>query len=293
MAPRPYHPHSDAARHLQVRFTGAIDQHLRSLDEIKACHAELAGMLQDRGEIDGRWQEEHQRILHERDRLRNNNEALRKWGDDLQRGNLELQEYEKRYHEARSHLAQMEEENRRLRHEAEATAQLRTKLSQRETQLANARKVLRENGFDEHGEKIAGIGDGERRNRKELHDWVMQYFRVAANQESELKALVDSVEGAGWKDLNGKVQMLKAYISEVGCERENKEDEWKRYIGPIYGSQSPIPAPIGGDDTGADADDEGEEDGANANGARKGMFFFFSMLLECGRLTSYRTFEGA
>jgi hypothetical protein len=275
MAPRPYHSHNDAARHLQARFTGAIDQHLRSLDEIKACQAELQGMLQDRGEIDGRWQEEHQRLLHERDRLRSDIVALRQWGQDLQQGNLELQQYENRYRETRNLYEQMEEENRRLRHEAEAAALLRTQLSQRETQLANARKVLRENGFDEHGEKIAGIGDGERRNRKELHDWVMQNFRVAANQESKLRSLVDSVEGAGWKELPGELQMLKAYVSDVARERENKEEEWKRYIGPIYGSQSPIPAPTGGDDTGADADDEGEgDDDANANGARKGRFLF-------------------
>ncbi|KAF8533598.1 hypothetical protein BDD12DRAFT_864409 [Trichophaea hybrida] len=268
MAPRPYSPRKEMAMHIQSRFTGAMDKHQRSLDEIKACHADMAGLLEDRNNIDSRWHEEHHKVMLERDRFRQNNDSLRAWGIDLQRGNLELQEYERKYHEARQLMSAMEEDNKRLREENRMAAQLEAKLKQRESQLANARKVLKENGFDEHGDRQS-VGPGERRTRKELDDWVMERFVEGSKHEEELKALVDGVESAGWKDLNGRLHTLKVYLNDMNRERVHKEAEWKRYIGHLYGSQSPV-LKAGMDDAGADADDEGDgNDAVNGTGGKK------------------------
>lgn len=279
MAPRPYSPRKEMAMHLQTRFTGAMDKHQRSLDEIKACHAEMVGLLEDRNGIDSRWHEEHQKVLVERDHFRQKNDSLRAWGYDLQRGNLELQEFEKKYNEARSHLSAMEEENRRLREENKVVVQLQAKLNQREGQLANARKVLKENGFDEHGDRQS-VGPGERRTRKELDDWVMERFVEGSKHEEELKNLVDGVESAGWKDLNGRLHTLKAYLNDMNREREHKEAEWKRYIGHLYGSQSPV-LKAGMDDVGADADDEGDgDDAVNGTTGKKGTNYILHLCYE-------------
>lgn len=244
--------------HLQARLTGAIDKHQRSMDEIKACQAEMAGLLDERSHIDQRWHEEHQKVLLERDRLRSNNDKMRVWGEDLQRGNLELQEFKVKYHAAHDHITHVEEENRHLREELSSVQHIRNRLTDRESQLANARKALRENGFDQHGERSLSVGAGERRSRKELDDWVMDRFMAGSKHEEELKRLVDQVEGAGWKDLNGKLHTLKAYLNEMNKERGIKQKEWKRYIGRVYGSQSPSLEDSGMDDAGADADDEGD-----------------------------------
>ena len=254
------------AMHLQARFTGALDKHQRSLDEIKVCQAEMAALIQDRSSIESRLQEEIQTLTMERDRLHVNNDALRTWGNDLQRGNLELQEYERRYKECTRHIGHMEEENRRLRADKSRMAD---KLLQREDQLANARKLLRENGFDKHGERPNSVGPGDRRSRKELDDLVRETFVVMSGHEEALTSLVDGVEAAGWKDLTGKFNKLRAQLNQMNSDRDLREREWKKSIGNFYGSQSPMPPP--GDDAGADADgeDNGEEDDKR-NGNRKG-----------------------
>jgi len=233
-----------------------MEKHLRSLEELKGCTSEANAFIQNISGIDARWHEEAQNLAAERDNLLANNRDLRAWGDDLQRGNLELQQFERQYHDVSRHIAQLEDENRRLRSDAALVSQLKAELARREAQLANSRMVLRENGFDESGERASSVGPGERRTRRELDDWVSRGYADACKHEKDLKVLVDSVESAGWKDLNGRLHTLKTYLAEMKREREQKEGEWKRYVGHIYGSQSPIPSSV--DDAGDDADDEEE-----------------------------------
>lgn len=263
-----HHPQKDIAVLLQSRINSAMEKHLRSLEELKASTEDANAFIQNVSSHHVRWQEEVQNLAMERDTLLANNRDLRAWGDDLQRGNLELQQFERKFHDASRHIAQIEDENRRLRSDAELVSRLQANLAHREAQLANARMVLRQNGFDASGERASSVGPGERRTRRELDEWVSRGYADACRHEKELKVLVDGVESAGWKDLNGRLHTLKAYLAEMKREREQKEGEWKRYIGHIYGSQSPIPPSR--DDAGDDADDEGE--GKVIVNGIKGMF---------------------
>lgn len=242
-----------------------MEKHQRSLDELKASTTEANAFIQSVSELHVRWHDEAQNLALERDNLLANNRDLRSWGDDLQRGNLELQQFERKFHEASRRVAQLEDENRRLQSDADLVSQLKATLARQEAQLADSRKVLRENGFDESGERVSSVGAGESRTRRELDAWVLRGYADACKHEKDLKALVDNVETAGWKDLNGRLHTLKSYLADMKREREQKEGEWKRCVGHFYGSQSPIPSR--GDDAGEDAGDRGDGKGT-VNGTK-------------------------
>ena len=162
------------------------------------------------------------------DRLRGNCNKLREWGDNLERGNLELQDYKRKYEDGYGHTLRLQDETRQLRADLDAA---HARIREREAQLANAHKALREHGFDAFGERSFDVGMGERKTREELDDWVRGLFSADFKREAEFKRLVDEVEIAGWKQLPGRLQTLKVFLDETSKERSAKKGEWSRVIG--------------------------------------------------------------
>jgi hypothetical protein len=216
-------------------------------------------------------------LSQERDELRQQIHRANAWIEELQRGNIELQSKDKevrQWHDAYDH----EREGHLVATENLGIVEAR--LRQRDYQLENARKVIRENHLDEYGSPTPDSErDGGRRSRKELDEWVNQRFQTEAVQTRRLSQLVDEVENAGWKDVTTKLEVMRKFIRETDAERQEKMSEWPRLIGRIYSpsplprSASPMPPQQQTEDTrmqdaGEDADDESRQ----VNGDRKGWF---------------------
>ena len=288
----PYNPHKELTLHLQSRFQGALDAHQRSLDEIKACRSEMTTLLDEKSVISTHWHEEHQKLLVERDRLLQVTDSLRAWGSDLQCGNLELQEFQRKYQDAHSRLLALEDEHRRLRADHHALASQLSAPTPIPTPIpapapAPARNQPSANGHA--NANVNGGGDGHSdgtdqqqqqqqsrsMSKEELDNWVMErWFRDGAMHEGKLTALMDGIEGANWKDMHDRLHTLKAHLAEMHRERRLREAEWRRLVGrrslsPLPPPPPPPPPPLpklplppppsGADCAGADAD--GEADG--------------------------------
>ena len=263
----PYNPRKELTLHLQSRFQGALDAHQRSLDEIKACRSEMTTLLDEKSAINTRWHEEHQKLLTERDRLLQVTESLRAWGSDLQCGNLELQEFQRKYQDAHARLLALEDEHRRLRADHHALASQLSAPTPAPAPApppapapvpapAPARNQPSANGHA--NANVNGGGDGHSNgtdqqqqqqqqqsrslSREELDNWVMErWFRDGAMHEGKLTALMDGIEGANWKDMHGRLHTLKAHLAEMHRERRLREAEWRRLVGRR--SLSPLPPP--------------------------------------------------
>lgn len=249
IAPRQYPSHQDLTSQLQSRLNTAVEKHSRSIDEIRACHTEIATIMNERSDVDQRIHEEHANMLVERDRLRDDLQRMRTWGEDIQRGNLELQGFERGYRDYKERLIRADEYNSYLQNSV--ISKLEANVRERDAELEKVRKVLDVNGLDVTGHRKTSFGAGNRKSKTELDDWVQDRFATESKHEGKLRELVDGVESAGWKDLPGKLQMLKMYLQDMHQERESKQSDWKRFISLVY--------PVNCDDeAGEDADDEGD-----------------------------------
>lgn len=205
--------------------------------------------MNERSDVDQRIHEEHANMLVERDRLRDDLQRMRTWGEDIQRGNLELQGFERGYRDYKERLIRADEYNSYLQNSV--ISKLEANVRERDAELEKVRKVLDVNGLDVTGHRKTSFGAGNRKSKTELDDWVQDRFATESKHEGKLRELVDGVESAGWKDLPGKLQMLKMYLQDMHQERESKQSDWKRFISLVY--------PVNCDDeAGEDADDEGD-----------------------------------
>lgn len=257
------------AIHLQTRFSGAIDKQFSSLEEIRQIHKDMMGLLGEKSSSERRWQDENRSLVRDRDHLRDTVERYKQWNEDLQRGNLELQDFQLKYNDAKKLLQQ--EEQRAVHYETVVCRQLQEGISDRDRQISHLRKLLSDNGINEHGSRESSnakeVPDSLTRNREEINDWVEATFTTSKQQEEDLRGLVDGVEDAGLKDLNLRVLKLKSYLEKMKTERETKQHEWQnRFVSTkAYANLSPR---LRQDDAGEDADHEGDGDD-RVNGTSK------------------------
>jgi predicted RNase H-like nuclease (RuvC/YqgF family) len=243
LAPRPpYSPGRDMANHLQARLTSALEKQTRGVDELRQVQNEIHGLLNERHSAEQRRMEEHQAMMIEKNNLRDENGRLRSWGEDLQRGNLELQEFERRYQTSAKDISELREHNQYLRDNA---ALAERKIKDLESQLENIRKSGHNNVTT----------NGSLTSVKDMDELVQSHFSTSAKHAAKLSLLVDDVESANSKDLSGRISTLKAYLGQVNEQRDIQKNEWKAVFSRIASSDGRAK----------------EYGGGKVNGARKGL----------------------
>lgn len=142
-------------------------------------------------------------------------DQLQNWNNELSRGNLQLQNIK----------TQLEEDNHRLQEDKDAMA---TELQRMEAKLAEAmshpkesqdsRSAGQDSFMSNHGEPL--------KEREEINLWLTTKFAKDAENEEKLKRLVEDFSGAGWKDLECRVQELVGFLNDMGTDRQRQQAQW-------------------------------------------------------------------
>lgn len=200
----------------------------RAYDVLRTLEMDFNSMANERAMAERHWAEERGAMRRECDDLRNEVMRYKTWLDELQRGNLELQEYRDKYERMRIDFQKEEQDNIFVQDSVE---KLEARLRVQEQQLANAHKALKDNGIDEYGSKSPIVEGGEHHTRKEIDLWVLSHIESQRRHEETLMNLVNDVEQAHWKDVSAKLVDMRNHIGSMSRERESKTTEWERIIG--------------------------------------------------------------
>lgn len=249
-----------------------MDHHFHTTEEFRRLHSDIFSTVHtalDSAERDRAGQAERKALVEERENLIASANYWEKVTRELSTGNIELQHYKDDFESQQEAVHDLQRQNSALQAQL---AQAEEKLRERNYQLANAQKVLRENGFDEHGSRCSSVDAGERKSRKELDEWFMERINRDVHNEKTLSALVDAVEGSGVRDMDRNLTSLRSYVTSMSVEREHRKEEWKRMAGILSdlqrGSTSPQPRIRPDDEIMRDTD--GPVMNGEMNGQRKG-----------------------
>ncbi|KAI5805212.1 hypothetical protein EDC01DRAFT_627097 [Geopyxis carbonaria] len=235
---RPYSPRRDISMHghLQNRFQNIVDKQIQGAEELRQCETDIFSYLNDKTTMERLLREDLHAMQVERDHFRESVERYKGWNEELQRGNLELQDFRTRYQKMKE---QLHREQQEVHYISDQNRQLAARLNDTEKELDTLRAAAKENGVGRALRSTVPVLE-RGRDKREFDEWIHVKFAAEAVHEKELKKLVDECETAGWKDLHGRIHTLKAYLDGMCRERGFKQDEWRTMLGRVYGSQSPI-----------------------------------------------------
>lgn len=147
-------------------------------------------------------------------------DQLQNWNSELSRGNLQLQTIK----------TQLEDDNHRLQEDKNAMA---VELQRMETKLIEAMSHSKESqdnrsvALGSGQDSAFGSNHGETsKEKEEINSWLTTKFAKDAEKEEKLKRLVEDFSGAGWKDLEVRVQELVGFVNDMGTERQRQQAQW-------------------------------------------------------------------
>lgn len=142
-------------------------------------------------------------------------DQLQNWNNELSRGNLQLQTIK----------TQLDEDNHRLQEDKDAMA---IELQRMEAKLAEAMSHSKESQDSRStGQDSFMSNHGEpQKEREEINLWLTTKFAKDAEKEEKLKRLIEDFSGAGWKDLECRVQELVGFLNDMGTERQRQQAQW-------------------------------------------------------------------
>lgn len=227
---------------LRTRLTDVVTKKAQLHDEMRILEAEIANnekvmaLRQYDLEI-RRFQEIEASFRQEHGRLQTEYDDLKAWNAEISRGNLQLQNIK----------AQLEADNQRLQDNNNTMAAEIQALS---TKLAELREKMSKesNGTPtpNPGQSSVSAPDnrGSSSEKAELSSWLTAKFAKDAEKEEKLKRLVEDLNKAGWKDLEGRVQELVGFVNDMGAERQVQQAQWTAKLFP--NGEAPVAAVNGG-----------------------------------------------
>lgn len=153
-------------------------------------------------------------------KAQNEYDQLQQWSGEISRGNLQLQTMK----------TQLEDENRRLKDDKNAMVIELKKMEAKLTEMMGQSKESQDgqSATPKTGQELViAPNNGEPSLEKmEISSWLTTKFTKDAEKEEKLKRLVEDLNKAGWKDLEGKVHELVGFVNDMGAERQRQQAQW-------------------------------------------------------------------